>query len=271
MPFAEVAVYARRPTHQTFTYAIPGDLPVRPGDGVFVPFGRRVLQGIVMAISDHTSIYQPRPIHGRIQDQPLLTRPQVRVAIWIAEHYLAPIFSAVALFLPPGFERFPKPRLYAVVTPATEALAALPTLSAPQRSLLAAVGARDGVYSDAVAALAPEMDAAVVARTLVEQGLLEERQTALPQPRSAVRTRSVLSLSLEPPAMVAVLAAWPQSRPFPACRSPGAPAGRADDRRGGPPNRPRGLGSMVGVQCAHAARCRCTAIDRSTTDGSRRY
>ena len=212
MPFAEVAVYARRPTHQTFTYAIPGDLPVRPGDGVFVPFGRRVLQGIVMAISDHTSIYQPRPIHGRIQDQPLLTRPQVRVAIWIAEHYLAPIFSAVALFLPPGFERFPKPRLYAVVTPATEALAALPTLSAPQRSLLAAVGARDGVYADAVAALAPEMDAAVVARTLVEQGLLEERQTALPQPRSAVRTRSVLSLSLEPPAMVAVLAAWPQSR-----------------------------------------------------------
>ena len=259
MPFAEVAVYARRPTQQTFTYAIPDDLPVRPGDGVFVPFGRRVLQGIVLALNDRTAIDAPRSIHGRIQDQPLLTLQHLRVATWIAEHYLAPIFSAVALFLPPGFERLPKRRLHAVPMPDAEALA---TLSRSQRRLLDAVSARSDGVSAHAAARAHGIDAAAVARTLVERGLLEERQAALPQPRSAVRTHSVLGLSQEREAVAAMLAAWPQSR-----RSRHAdllerllegPLAVADARRIGRASLDRWLGSSA-LMRLHAGALQLTA------------
>ena len=49
MPFVEVAVNAALPTiRDTFSYSVPEGMTLQPGDGVLVPFGRRMLQGIVM-------------------------------------------------------------------------------------------------------------------------------------------------------------------------------------------------------------------------------
>ena len=52
MPFAEVAVNAAAPLRQTFTYRIPPGLAVAPGHAVYVPFGARSLQGIVMQVGE---------------------------------------------------------------------------------------------------------------------------------------------------------------------------------------------------------------------------
>ena len=35
----------------------------------------------------------------------LLSSAQVDLALWLSKHYLSPLFDAVALMLPPGFER----------------------------------------------------------------------------------------------------------------------------------------------------------------------
>ena len=69
--YAEVAVNAGRPLRQPFTYAVPPDFlarsgPLRVGHGVFVPFGRKVVQGVVLALRNDTDIASPRPIHARI-------------------------------------------------------------------------------------------------------------------------------------------------------------------------------------------------------------
>src|SRR5688572_7531270 len=107
MPFVEVAVNSGLPHRQTFSYAVPEGMTLSPGDGVFVPFGRRSLQGIVMEVVDVPGFADPKPVEARIGDRPVVSAERVELARWLADYYLAPLFSAVALMLPPGFERKP--------------------------------------------------------------------------------------------------------------------------------------------------------------------
>ncbi|HEX5368706.1 MAG TPA: primosomal protein N', partial [Dehalococcoidia bacterium] len=92
---------------QSFSYAVPEGMTLQPGDAVFVPFGRRFLQGIVMQVVDVPAFPDPKPVDARIADRPVISQRRVELARWLADYYLAPLFSAVALMLPPGFERKP--------------------------------------------------------------------------------------------------------------------------------------------------------------------
>jgi len=107
MPYAEVAVNSGAPHRETFSYAVPEGMTLQPGDGVFVPFGRRKLQGIVMATPEVPAFADPKPVESRIGDRPVISTERVEVARWISEHYLAPLFTSVSLMLPPGFEQRP--------------------------------------------------------------------------------------------------------------------------------------------------------------------
>jgi primosomal protein N' (replication factor Y) len=70
-----------------------------------VPFGSRVIQGIVLQLSDEPAVEETKEIAGIVTDFPLLSPIQIKLAQWISEHYFAPLFDALALMLPPGFER----------------------------------------------------------------------------------------------------------------------------------------------------------------------
>ncbi|MDO8688064.1 MAG: hypothetical protein Q7K41_05690, partial [Dehalococcoidales bacterium] len=105
MGYAEVCVNSPVAQRQTFSYAIPSGLNVAVGQAVWVPFGEKLLQGIVLALSDYPAVAETKEIAGLIEPQPLLSPAQVSLAYWISQHYLAPLFDAVALMLPPGFER----------------------------------------------------------------------------------------------------------------------------------------------------------------------
>jgi len=106
--FAEVAVNSTFPHRQTFSYAVPEGLAVRAGHAAYVPFGRLTLQGIVLEVHDTPVFSEPekiRAIKSLVGKRPLLDDDRVVLAKWIADYYVAPVFSAVALMLPPGFER----------------------------------------------------------------------------------------------------------------------------------------------------------------------
>lgn len=105
--YVEVAVNSGAPHREPFSYAVPEGMTLAVGDGVFVPFGRRKLQGIVMATSEIPSFSDPKPVEARIGDGPVISAERVLLATWISEHYLAPLFNAVSLMLPPGFEQRP--------------------------------------------------------------------------------------------------------------------------------------------------------------------
>ncbi|GAJ08800.1 unnamed protein product, partial [marine sediment metagenome] len=105
MHYAEVSVNSPIAQRMAFSYAIPSGLNIEVGQAVWVPFGDKLLQGIVVELSRYPSVEETREIAGVIEPDPLLSPVHVLLARWISEHYLSPIFDAVALMLPPGFER----------------------------------------------------------------------------------------------------------------------------------------------------------------------
>jgi len=105
MRYAEVSVNSPAAQRRTFSYAIPDGLDVREGQAVLVPFGERVLQGIVLELTPVPAVEDTREILDVIGSEPVLTPSRVSLARWISDYYLSPLFDAVALMLPPGFER----------------------------------------------------------------------------------------------------------------------------------------------------------------------
>ncbi len=105
MGYAEVSVNSPIAQRRTFSYAIPPGLSIDVGQAVWVPFGNKLLQGIVLELSDYPLVEETRDIAGVIDLHPILSPAQVSLARWLSEYYLSPLFEAVALMLPPGFER----------------------------------------------------------------------------------------------------------------------------------------------------------------------
>ncbi len=105
MGYAEVCVNSPVAQRQTFSYAIPPGLSINVGQAVWVPFGEKLLQGIVLELSDYPAVEETKEIAGIIEPHPVLSPAYVSLAYWISQHYLSPLFDAVALMLTPGFER----------------------------------------------------------------------------------------------------------------------------------------------------------------------
>ncbi len=133
MPYAEVSVNSPVARHQLFSYAIPDGLSIDIGQAVWVPFGDRVLQGIVLELSQHPSVEQTREIIGVINEQRLLSPAQVTLAGWLSNYYLCPLFDAIAPLLPPAFER--KTLTFISATAIAESCV-LSTLTPPQRQAI---------------------------------------------------------------------------------------------------------------------------------------
>ena len=104
MKYAEVAVNFPG-SRSSFCYAIPPRLNIDVGQAVWVPFGSRIIQGIVVGLSDQSSVEATREIVKPVAGCFGLSPAQIRLAQWISEYYFSPLFDAIALMLPPGFER----------------------------------------------------------------------------------------------------------------------------------------------------------------------
>jgi primosomal protein N' (replication factor Y) len=105
MRYAEVSVNSPVAQRRTFSYAIPSGLNIEVGQAVWIPFGEKILQGIVLELSPYPAVEETREIIDVIELHPLLSPAQIILARWMSEYYLSPLFDAVALMLPPGFER----------------------------------------------------------------------------------------------------------------------------------------------------------------------
>ena len=105
MKYAEVAVNSPIARRRSFCYSIPPELEIDTGQAIWVPFGSKILQGIVVKVSDYPSFEVTKEISGLITSFPLLSSAHLEVVFWLSNYYLSPLFDAVALMLPPGFER----------------------------------------------------------------------------------------------------------------------------------------------------------------------
>jgi len=90
------------PVDRLFTYELPLTLRHRvlAGCRVQVPFGSRMLTGIVMRTHAEPVAQEVRPVSGLRDEEPVLDRDLLDLAFWIAEYYCAPIGEVLKGMLP---------------------------------------------------------------------------------------------------------------------------------------------------------------------------
>jgi len=114
MRYAEVAVDAVVAHSRTFSYSVPPRFSVEPGQLVWVPFGRRVLQGLVVELVDTPKVPETRDILQLVEPSPLIDSHHLQLGRWISGHYRCSLFTAIAPLLPPGFENHVRSRISVV-------------------------------------------------------------------------------------------------------------------------------------------------------------
>lgn len=189
--YAEVAVNSPLPHSGTFTYTVPPGMDVKVGHAVYVPFGSRTLQGIVVRLTDTPSWNEARAILETIETQPLLWPHQVALAEWMSAYYAAPLFTAISLMLPPGFERRPVTLAQARAT-VQDVLA--PSLSPAQRLVLDILTHEGEMELKALGRRVEVPRLAQVVEQLVRKGLVVKRYE-LARPR--VRPKVVYHVRLQ--------------------------------------------------------------------------
>ncbi|OGO19470.1 MAG: primosomal protein N' [Chloroflexi bacterium RBG_16_50_9] len=167
MRYAEVSVNSPIARRRTFSYTIPDNLAVEVGQAVWVPFGEKTLQGIVLELSSQPAVAETREIIDVIGPEPVLSPPYVPLARWISEHYLSPLFEAVALMLPPGFERKAN-----TIISTTQRVQDVASLTEVQRQVLALVLAQGRVDQRKLEKTLGKKKAPTIVSQLVRQGLL---------------------------------------------------------------------------------------------------
>jgi len=168
MKYAEVSVNSPVAQRRTFSYAIPPHLNIEVGQAVWVPFGERTLQGIVMALSPRPAVEETRDISGIIEPRPFLSKAQINLAQWLSDYYLSPLFSAVALMLPPGFER--KTLTFVSAVPDTDEQR-LSSLTPEQHQVLEMLRRQDRVNFRELEKKLGERKAQAIVSQLVRRGL----------------------------------------------------------------------------------------------------
>jgi len=167
--YAEVSVNSPVAQRRTFSYTIPSGLTINVGQAVWVPFGDKLLQGIVLELSHYPSVAETREIAGVIEPRPLLSPSQVLLARWMSEHYLSPLFDAVALMLPPGFERKAVTFISSSSTPHERDIS---SLTPRQKDVLELVGKQGKVSLRQLEKTLGKKKAQTIVSQLVERGLV---------------------------------------------------------------------------------------------------
>ena len=86
-----------------YSYWIPQDMALAPGQRVMVPFGRanRRTEGIVLTV-EPGSADKLKPVESCLDDGPILTETQLRLAAFLRERYFCTFFDAIRVMLPAG-------------------------------------------------------------------------------------------------------------------------------------------------------------------------
>ena len=101
---AKIAVAAANfAIDKPYSYYVPENLTVRPGQRVMLPFGRanKRTEGIVLTVEEG-SADKLKAIERCLDDSPLLTESQLRLAAFLRERYFCTFFDAIRVMLPAG-------------------------------------------------------------------------------------------------------------------------------------------------------------------------
>ena len=86
-----------------YSYLVPEGMPLAPGQRVQLPFGRgnRRCEGIVLAVEEGCQSGL-KAVERCLDEQPILTEQQLRLAAFLRERYFCTFYDAVRTMLPAG-------------------------------------------------------------------------------------------------------------------------------------------------------------------------
>ncbi len=155
-----------------YSYFVPETMrQVRCGCRVMVPFGggNRRCQGIVIERDVKTDFRKLKPVFAILDDSPLFSEEQLKLAAWIKEHAFCSLFEAAHAMLPPGMYLKIRPR-YRSVLPRSQK--EWERLNLSEQAILRQLdGAPDGVYADKLMNIPGQDTPQDVAEGLVKKGL----------------------------------------------------------------------------------------------------
>jgi primosomal protein N' (replication factor Y) len=104
--YVEIAVNVSQ-ISRSFHYHLPPELEGKIGKGylVTVPFGKQVVQGIVLDIVEDPTVPKTRAVLELLDPEPVLTPAQISLASELSRQTLAPLSSCISLMLPPGLSQ----------------------------------------------------------------------------------------------------------------------------------------------------------------------
>ncbi|MEW5769183.1 MAG: primosomal protein N' [Pseudomonadota bacterium] len=175
---AQVALDA--PLDRLFDYLAPQARPDDIGRRVTVPFGRQLLVGVLLGLTDRSDMPAEslKPLQAIDRETPPLPADLIELARFAAGYYRHPLGAVLASLLPPalrrsrGVHREAAPAALALTDAGREAMAALGARAHAQRALAQR-------FHDGAVALASLSDAEkALARTWRRQGWLAEAALA---------------------------------------------------------------------------------------------
>lgn len=181
------------------TYIVPAELQaeLRTGQLVAVPYGDRLVEGIVWNICEDHANQHPtnlRPISTILDLEPALLPHQRALAEWMAEYYVTPLAQVALMMLPPGLMQRSRVVLHLIkseddVTNGTQDQSML-TRHRALIGLLLAEGEIDIARLKEM--LGPKLAKEVIQEAL-ENGIIE-REAALRAPTTRARHKRVVRL-----------------------------------------------------------------------------
>ena len=102
MKFVEVAVDAPISENKTFSYSSPPDMSLEVGHLVLVPFGKRMLQGIVVERDAVPSVEKTRDVSEIVFSDPIIDGVRLKLAMCMSDYYVCSIFDSASLMFPVG-------------------------------------------------------------------------------------------------------------------------------------------------------------------------
>lgn len=89
-----------------YDYLIPSELKEKavPGARVYVPFsrGNRKAEGVILAVSEHSDYPKLKPITKVLDDEPVLSAEQIKLALFMRERFFCTVYDAIRAMLPAG-------------------------------------------------------------------------------------------------------------------------------------------------------------------------
>ncbi|MEN8171530.1 MAG: primosomal protein N' [Chloroflexota bacterium] len=198
--YIEIAVHVPH-VSGSFHYHLPPELEgqVVSGHLVTVPFGKQVVQGVVLQIVDFPEVPKTRPVIALLDSEPVLTAAQIELAHQLAKRSFSPLSACIALMLPPGLSKMAD-TLYQLTIPGTNITADQQNkLTEAQRRLLDLLIARGPLRGRQIERALPRKRWRDTARALERRGWVVAKavlQAPSVRPKT-VRTASLACTSTE--------------------------------------------------------------------------